>query len=200
LSRRVSLTDRCAHRPLKRHPSKCRRHRRWICHRSPRVTVHKTNCRGEPDSLVDLNRLLRWTSRCPTLVPEPQSNCRGASPPLRNLASTPSTRRQLDGVALMLAHRSPRWMLLHSKCRTLRRWIRRSSASACVEINQRVTLVTFTSRRWREVARNLISTQIFPNSTRPPRRRWICHRSQRVTVHETNFRARHSLVDLRTGP
>ena len=125
------------------------RRRCRICHRSPRATVHKTNCRGAPDSLVDLNRLLRWTSRCPTLVPEPQSNCRGASPPLRNLASTPSTRRQLDGVALMLAHRSPRWMLLHSKCRTLRRWIRRSSASACVEINQRVTLVTFTSRRWR---------------------------------------------------
>ena len=40
--------------------------RRWICHRSPRVTVHKTNYRGEPDSLVDLNRLLRWTSRCRT--------------------------------------------------------------------------------------------------------------------------------------
>ena len=55
------LTDRCAHRPLRR-PLRCRRHRscrtlqRWICHRSRRVTVHKTNCRrlsGAPDSLVD---------------------------------------------------------------------------------------------------------------------------------------------------
>ena len=36
-----------------------------------------------------------------------KSNCRGASPPLRNHDLTPSTRRLLDGLVMPVPHRSP---------------------------------------------------------------------------------------------